>query len=128
MILIPNVQLKSMVVFACRKRGRPSDYNPNKHPSIALFLCTQYGATNEHLAQSLGIPLGTFDNWLEAHDEFRAAIKEGKENWNNGRVENTLLRRAMGYGYVETRIKEVLVDGFDVDGCAVAVPALFRFH
>ena len=106
-----------------RGPGRPSNYDPTKHPTAATFLANQFGMTNQHIADAFMISINTLDHWIEDHPEFRQAIKAGRDNWDTGQVETTLLRRAMGYPYTETKVKEVLVEGMDAEGVAVAVPA-----
>ncbi len=98
----------SMVVFAPPKR-------------LWFFnIANQYGATNENIAEAFGISIGLLNQWIKDNPGLNQAIKEGRDNWDTGKVELTLLRRVMGYEYQEERTREVQVAGVDADGVAVA--------
>ena len=62
------------------------------------------GLTDEQIAHNMGIAVGTLYAWKKAHHEISEALKRGKEVVDI-EVENALLKRAMGYDYVEERIE-----------------------
>lgn len=58
------------------------------------------GLTDEQIAKNIGIATSTFYNWEKKSIEFLEALKKGKEVVDF-EVENALLKRALGYEYVE---------------------------
>jgi hypothetical protein len=58
------------------------------------------GLTDLDMAERLGISHGTFYSWKGKYPEFVEALKKGKEIIDR-RVENALLKRALGYTYDE---------------------------
>lgn len=67
------------------------------------------GATDEQIAQKIGIAPKTLYQWIDRFGEIGKAIKKGKAPVDF-QVENALLKRALGYDYEET-ITEVYGDG-----------------
>lgn len=59
------------------------------------------GLTDEQIADKMGIHPATFYRWMAESREFCEAIKEGKAPVDI-EVENALLKRALGFEYVET--------------------------
>lgn len=69
----------------------------------ALILLEGYardGLTDDLIAQKIGIGKTTFYAWAERFPEFRDALKRGKAPVDT-KVENALLKRALGYEYDE---------------------------
>jgi hypothetical protein len=95
-----------------RKIGRISRYEPGML-DIAHSACLA-GATDELLAEQLGVSTTTLYEWKHAHPEFADAIKRGKHPANN-RVASALYERAKGATWTEEvpiKVKEVVyVDG-----------------
>jgi hypothetical protein len=79
---------------------------------VARNLCLT-GATDEDLAKTFGIAIGNLYKWKVRHVTFREAIYQGKDAWDGDRVENALLKRALGYDYKEFIDENV---GTDDDG------------
>ena len=63
------------------------------------------GATDEALAKAMGISTATLYVWKSRFPDISEAIKKGKEVVDC-EVENSLLRRALGYTYTEVRREE----------------------
>lgn len=63
------------------------------------------GLTDEQIAQNIGISTSTLYDWKNKHPEISEALKRGKEVVDR-LVENALLKRALGYEYVEVTTKE----------------------
>lgn len=59
------------------------------------------GLTNEQVAAKCGVTGTTLYAWMNKYPEIAEALKRGKEVVDI-EVENTLLKRALGYDYVET--------------------------
>ena len=75
------------------------------------------GLTDEQIAHNIGISCGRFYEWEKKFNEFREAVKKGKAPVDL-EVENALLKRALGYEYVETttEIEEIPTNRKDEDG------------
>jgi len=59
------------------------------------------GLTNEQISHNIGISSKTLYEWQKKYSEIRSALKKGKEVVDI-EVENSLLKRALGYTYEET--------------------------
>lgn len=66
------------------------------------------GLTDEQLATNIGITAKTLYDWKKKYSNICEALKRGKDVVDR-RVENALLRRALGYEYEE--VKEKFEDG-----------------
>jgi len=85
-----------------RGRGRPTQYDPDRHPAQVLALA-RLGKTNEEMAEALKIATSTLKEWVKKHEEFRTAFSEGKV-LADSRVEASLYERAIGSEYVEKKV------------------------
>ena len=70
------------------------------------------GLTEEQIAHNMGIAVSTLGNWKKSHLEILEALKKGKEVVDI-QVENALLKRALGYEFVEVT-KELTETGLIV--------------
>ena len=59
------------------------------------------GLTDEQIADNIGIRRPTLYDWKKKYSDISDALKKGKEVIDR-QVENALLKRALGYEYVET--------------------------
>lgn len=81
--------------------GRPSKYETDVKDKLILVQgWARDGLTNEQIAHNLGIAVKTLYEWQGKYCEFSNALKKGKEVVDL-EVENSLLKRAMGYRYDE---------------------------
>lgn len=71
------------------------------------------GLTDEQLANNMGITPKTLYRWKDKYSQFCQTLKRGKEVVDI-QVENALLKRALGYRYVEIRTEESDKDGTKV--------------
>ena len=69
------------------------------------------GLTDEQIAHNCGISRSTLKEWRAKYPAISAALKDGKEIIDI-LVENALLKRALGYEYIETTHERV-VAGID---------------
>jgi transposase-like protein len=60
------------------------------------------GANDRQIAAKLGISESTFYQYVRTYAEFKQALKKGKAPVDT-LVENSLLKRALGYEYTETK-------------------------
>lgn len=67
------------------------------------FAAAQRGATDQEIAETLGVSERTFYSWCHEHPEFLQATKVGKEAADQ-RVERSLYRRALGYSHESVKI------------------------
>ncbi len=85
-------------------------YNALYHDDWAWSMAIM-GATNEDIANAMGISKRTVIRWAKDHESFGKALIEGK-NIANSKVIRSLYQRATGYDYSEEkRIVEYDKDG-----------------
>ena len=82
--------------------GRPSKYDPDRHPIWAEGLA-KLGKIEDDIAAAMGIHVSTLRDWKKKFPEFSVALKIGKSEADTA-VENSLFKRAMGYTYEELKI------------------------
>lgn len=64
------------------------------------------GLTDVQIAKKIGISKQTFYDWQKRYPDFSDSLKKGKEVVDR-MVENALLKRALGYSYIErTQIED----------------------
>lgn len=71
---------------------------------LRLSAWARDGLTDEQIAHNCGITTSTLYAWKDRFSDISEALKKGKEVVDI-QVENALLKRALGYQYVETRVK-----------------------
>ena len=81
--------------------GRPSKYDPNKHPAEVEYYAGE-GMTNQEIAASMDINACTINDWMNKYPEFSDAIKRGRKIADD-KVEKSLYKRAMGMYVEETK-------------------------
>ena len=86
--------------IAKKPNGRPTKFKP-KYIEIAEGLCLRKGYTDKDLAKHFKISERTLYVWKNRHLEFSEAIKKGKDEFDSRVVEQSLLKRAVGYTYDE---------------------------
>lgn len=59
------------------------------------------GLTEEQIAKNMGISRSTLSDWKNKYSDISDTLKKGKEVVDR-KVENALLKRALGYSYKET--------------------------
>lgn len=82
--------------------ARPGAGAPSKYDPAICKLARNYaklGATDAQIAQFLGIPQSTLYFWRIEHEEFAAALAEGKVSADD-LVERSLFQKAIGYKHV----------------------------
>ncbi len=83
------------------RRGAPTLYRPE-----LAELCRRLallGATDQEMADALGIDQVTLDRWKTRHKEFRSAIEHGKTQ-ADAEIAESLFNRARGYRHEATKI------------------------
>lgn len=61
------------------------------------------GAQDKQLAEFFKVTEQTINNWKKDHPTFFESLKRGKAEYDVRRVENSLLNRALGYDWEETK-------------------------
>ncbi|PRY96699.1 hypothetical protein BY457_11483 [Marinilabilia salmonicolor] len=79
-------------------------YDPQTWPLLAEGYARE-GLTDQQIRKRLGVSNGTFYKYVEQYPEFKEALKRGKAPVDI-QVENSLLKRALGYEYTETEKKK----------------------
>lgn len=89
--------------------ARPSGYDPAVTPLLAKYW-TRDGLTIDQIAERLGVNSRTFSRWRVQYPELCQSLKESRQQ-ADGKVEDSLFKRACGY---DVEVEEV--DGTVVDG------------
>jgi transposase-like protein len=89
--------------------GRISKYEPKIHDNLAKWLARD-GYNNEQIAARFEINPSTLQRWIKEYPNLKECLRKGKEEVRY-EVEDTLIKRAMGYDYSKEEI-EVHDDGF----------------
>lgn len=77
---------------------------------IILEAWARNGLTDEQIASNMGITTSTLYEWKKRFSVISEALKRGKEVVDI-QVENSLLKRALGYSYTEKKIERSEKDG-----------------
>ncbi|MDG5852481.1 hypothetical protein [Clostridium beijerinckii] len=64
---------------------------------------SKQGCTEAELAKKLNISIGTLNEWKNTYPELMKIIEENNEYYED-KVEQALIKRALGYEYEETEI------------------------
>lgn len=85
-----------------KKAGRPSPYKEEMN-KLAYQFCL-LGATNEKLAELLGVSLATIGLWIQTKPAFSDAIKAGREI-ADAEIAEATFHRAKGYSHKATKFQ-----------------------
>jgi DNA-binding XRE family transcriptional regulator len=86
--------------------GRPTKYKPD-HCKVAKAMA-KLGATDAEMAAAFGVAVQTLNLWKVTYPEFSASVKLDKAV-ADGKVVESLYKRAMGYSVTEEDIR--VIDG-----------------
>lgn len=84
---------------------------------LRVFGWVREGLADEQVAHNMGIAYSTYKEWVKRFPALSATIKKGKEPVDI-EVENSLLKRAMGFTYEETTtdVEQIPTSKTDEDG------------
>lgn len=83
--------------------GRPSAYDSKIKPFFDKIVeWRENGATERDIAKQLGIAWSTFKKYKSSNEEFSAILKKG-EILMIQKLRGALMKKAMGYQYIETK-------------------------
>jgi len=85
-----------------------SKYGPKYKPEFAeqAYKYCLLGATNDDLARMFGVAPSALDKWIRNKPEFAEKVKAGRQV-ADGRVAESLFRRAIGYSHPEEKVVNV---------------------
>lgn len=86
---------------ATKPVGRPSLYTP-KMPKRAYRMAL-LGLTLDQMANAFGVDVSTVKDWMNAHNEFAAALNSGRDDADS-KVAKSLFQRAIGYSHNAVKI------------------------
>ena len=78
-----------------RPRGRPSTYQ-DSYARMARIICSK-GGTDADLSEAFSVSITQIQHWQTMHPEFGAAVRYGKAEVFDPKVERALAQRALGY-------------------------------
>lgn len=79
------------------KTGRPTKYNEDLHPKLAMLLAEK-GLTIEDIATEMKVATSTVSKWLVEKPPFSEAVKIARQK-ADGEIERSLYELAHGYEY-----------------------------
>lgn len=91
--------------------GRPATYE-DRFAAMAEAHC-KLGATDADLADLFGVTVMAIKNWMSRHPEFGAAVRHGKAEVFDPKVERSLAQKALGYS-VDVEEVKILQSGREV--------------
>jgi transposase-like protein len=83
-----------------KRPGRKSKYR-EEFAEQAYILCKEYGFTYRKLAEFFKVDPASLKRWEREHEEFHAAVRGGRDEFDSEKVEKSLSKRAQGYRYRE---------------------------
>ncbi len=91
------------------KRGAKEKYDPEQMP-LLVEKWARLGLNDKQISENLNISLDTFYRYKKKYSEFSEALKRGKAPIDF-QVENSLLKRALGYDVEVTHTEKRMMDG-----------------
>lgn len=82
--------------------GRGTKYEENYHPILVKYM-SRCGLTDKEIAKELGVGIRTFYRWKKTYTELSHALK-GSKDFVDALVEESLLKKAIGYEIEETEV------------------------
>ena len=83
-----------------KKPGRFIKYNP-EFARIAYVACSKMGCTLSDLAELFNVSIKTVELWRREFPDFDINVEVGRDEFDSSVVEQSLLKRALGYEYEE---------------------------
>jgi len=114
--------------MAKKKSGRRGKYQEwlTDEGLIKLEGWARDGLTDEQIAQNVGIGVRTLYEWKDKFPQISQALKRGKEVVDL-QVENALLKRALGYEYIEKKYEQVLMSDEEYYARKQAAVSRFKY-
>ena len=104
----PQGRIAAQQIVEATRTGRPTIYRPEL-ATLARKLAL-LGATDQEMADALGIDQGTLDRWKTRHKEFRIAIQHGKIR-ADAEIAQSLYNRARGMSLPAVKIFQGTPEG-----------------
>lgn len=90
--------------------GRPTKYKI-EYNNIAKSLASR-GCKDIEIAEAFQVNEDTIHEWKKVYPDFSEFLKQGKEQFDSGEVENALLKSAMGFKRVVQKLDR---DGIPIE-------------
>src|SRR5712692_6677524 len=104
----PQNRIATQQIVEAIRTGRPTIYRPEL-ATLARKLAL-LGATDQEMADALGVDQGTLDRWKTRHKEFRIAIQVGKIR-ADAEIAESLYNRARGMSVPAVKIFQGTPEG-----------------
>ena len=98
-----SAEYKRRKAEAPAQAGRKSLYDASSTDDAAR-LHAAAGKDDKAIAHALGVSVTTLRNWRTEYPSFALAIQQGRDTWNVTAVEESLVKRAIGYEVEEKSI------------------------
>lgn len=97
-----KADLKRRKAEAPAQAGRKTLYASSTDDAARLHAAA--GKDDKAIAHALGVSVTTLRNWRTEYPSFALAIQQGRDTWNVTAVEESLVKRAIGYEVEEKSI------------------------
>ena len=98
-----RADIKRRKAEAPAQAGRKSLYDASSTDNAAR-LHAAAGKDDKAIAKALGVSVTTLRNWRTEYPSFADAIQQGRDTWNVTAVEESLVKRAIGYEVEEKSV------------------------
>ncbi len=82
---------------------KPWEKSYKEEFAMVAFELALLGFGDARIAKSLCVPNSHIKKWCEAHENFRASLRSGKDI-ADGKVAHSLYQRAVGYSHEESKV------------------------
>jgi transposase-like protein len=94
-------------------KSDPHGYNKRpwdpKFIRLAYVACAEGGLSESGIARLFDVTDQTIRNWQRKHPKFKKAIRRGRYEHDSRKVVTSLLKKALGYDYVEVSKEDITI-------------------
>ena len=97
-----------------RNSSKAAEWVEDEENLMLIECWARDGFTNADISEKIGIGESTFSKWLNKYPELKEALRNGRELVDY-KVENALLKSALGYKTTESKVTLIMRDGVVVE-------------
>ena len=97
-----------------RNSSKAAEWVEDEENLMLIECWARDGFTNADISEKMGIGESTFSKWVSKYPELKEALRNGRELVDY-KVENALLKSALGYKTTESKVTLIMRDGVVVE-------------
>lgn len=97
-----------------RNSSKAAEWVEDEENLMLIECWARDGFTNADISEKIGIGESTFSKWVSKYPELKEALRNGRELVDY-KVENALLKSALGYKTTESKVTLIMRDGVVVE-------------